>query len=127
MFAAFREVFFAAREHREEIDLGAILTGGHRLASAIIGVPLGRLAPGYAADVMRLDYCPPTPLTSDNVVGHLLFGLSAAHVRSVWVAGEPVVTDRQLVRLNAAELASSARDMAPDLWSRTATNRENGS
>ena len=70
-----------------------LLAGGHRLAAALFGLPFGKLDAGGPADLVVLDYRPPTPLTSDNLAGHLLFGLDRSHVRSVMVAG-PVRRDR---------------------------------
>ena len=37
--------------------------------------------PARSADLMLVDYFPPTPLDSDNLFGHLLFGISNAPVR----------------------------------------------
>ena len=49
-------------------------------ASACFGETLGRLVPGALADVNVVDYDPPTPLTAENINGHLLFGISGRSV-----------------------------------------------
>jgi len=118
MLGAFKEAFYTAREHRHEVDLLALLTGGHKVASALLGVPLGKLAPGYGADLVRLDYRPPTPLTGDTLVGHLLFGVHAAHVRDVWVEGRPVVLGRRVMGVDERRLAADAATAARGLWDR---------
>jgi len=122
MLGALREAFYAAREHRHEVDLLGLVTGGHRLASALLGVKLGRLSPGWAADLVRLDYRRPSPLTGDTLVGHLLFGLDRAHVRGVWVDGRPVVRERRLARGEMAGLATRARAASGKLWARYRAN-----
>ena len=118
MPGAFREAFLAAREHHHEVDLLALWNGGHRLASEHLGVPLGRLRPGYRADLVALDHAPPTPLHADNVVGHLLFHIAAAHVRHVWVEGRAVVRDRSLVGVDWADVSQEATTAARALWER---------
>ena len=65
-----------------------------------------------------LDYAPPTPLTADNLAGHLVFGLDRSHVRSVMVAGRFVVSDRRIVSLDARAVMARARQAAPALWAR---------
>ena len=72
-----------------------LLAGGHRLAAALFGLPFGKLDAGAPADLVVLDYAPPTPLHTDNLGGHLLFGVDRSHVRSVMVAGRWVVRDRR--------------------------------
>ncbi len=118
MFGAVQEAFFAAREHRHDLDVVELVTGSHRLASELLGIPLGRLDPGYVADIVRLRDLPPTPLTTDNVVGHLLFGLGARQVRDVWVGGERRFDNGQVVGVDEEALARDCRRAAEDLWER---------
>ena len=118
MLGAFKEAFYAAREHRHEPDLLALLTGGHKVASALLGVPLGRLAPGYGADLVRLDYRPPTPLSADTLIGHLLFGAHAGHIRDVWVEGRAVLLGRRVMGIDEGRLARDAAAAATDIWGR---------
>ncbi len=118
MPGAFREAFLAAREHHHELDLLALWNGGHRLASELLGVPLGRLRPGYRADLVALDHAAPTPLDAGNVIGHLLFHIAAAHVRHVWVEGRPVVRDRSLIGVDWADVSHEATEAARALWER---------
>ena len=95
-----------------------LLAGGHRLAAALFGLPFGKLDPGAPADLAVLDYRPPTPLVSDNLAGHLLFGLDRSHVSSVMVAGRWVVRDRRLTGVDAPAAAARARTAAAALWKR---------
>ncbi|HUG54040.1 MAG TPA: amidohydrolase family protein [Vicinamibacteria bacterium] len=123
MQAEARAAFLKMREAGREDALGAtleLLAGGHRLAAALFGVPFGKLDVGGPADLVLLDYHPPTPLGSDNLAGHLLFGLDRSHVRSVMVAGRFVVRDRQVTGLDAPAVLAAARQAAPRLWERMA-------
>jgi putative selenium metabolism protein SsnA len=96
----------------------ALLAGGHRLASELLGLPFGRLDAGAPADLVVLDYRSPTPLTADNVVGHLLFGLDRSHVSSVMVAGRFVVRDRRILGVDAEAVQERARHAAREVWAR---------
>ena len=95
-----------------------LLAGGHRLAASVFGLPFGRLEPGAPADLVILDYSSPTPVTSANLTGHLLFGLDRSHPVSVMVGGRWVVRDRRLVTVDAPALLARARTAAAALWQR---------
>jgi len=95
-----------------------MLVGGHRLAAAAFGLPLGRLDAGAPADLVVLDYRPPTPLTEENLAGHVLFGLDRSHVRSTMVAGRLVLRNRKLTTVDEAAVLASARTAAEGVWKR---------
>jgi cytosine/adenosine deaminase-related metal-dependent hydrolase len=97
--------------------LGA-LTGGARLAGSTLGVELGRITPGYQADLVVLDPVPGPPLRSDNLASAFLFRLSAAAVRDVMVAGEWRLLDRTPLAIDVATLDEQARSAASALWQR---------
>ena len=79
---------------------------------------LGTLQPGAPADLVVLEYPEPTPVTTSNLGGHWMFGLDAARVRDVMVAGRWVVRDRRLVSADQEEIAALARVTAARLWER---------
>ena len=60
---------------------------GRGMAAAVCGLPFGKLDAGGPADLVVLDYRPPTPLDAGNLGAHLLFGVDRSHVASVMVAG----------------------------------------
>src|SRR5438132_669032 len=95
-----------------------LVAGGHRLAAALFGLPFGKLDAGAPADLIVLDYRPPTDLQADNLAGHLLFGIDRSHVRSVMVAGRWVMRERELAGVDAAAAFARARAAARDVWSR---------
>src|SRR5262249_60298849 len=84
----------------------AWLSRGHRLASEIFGQPIGAIKKGAPADIVVLAYDPPTPLNVDSLDAHLLFGMSALHVRDVFAAGRAVMRNRKLVGIDERRLAS---------------------
>ena len=121
MLAEARAAFLKMRDAGRADAFAAaleMLVGGHRLAAAFFGLPLGRLDAGAPADLVVLDYRPPTPLTAENLAGHLLFGLDRSHVRSTMVAGRFVLRDRKLTTVDEAAVLASARAAAERLWKR---------
>jgi putative selenium metabolism protein SsnA len=80
---------------------------------------LGELAPGKAADLVLIDYEPPTPLDADTFLGHLVFGISQATVDSTVVGGKVLMAGKRLcLDLDEAALAAHARERAVALWER---------
>jgi putative selenium metabolism protein SsnA len=121
LLAEARAAFLKMRESGRDDAYAAtleLLAGGHRLAAALFGLPFGKLDAGAPADLVVLDYRPPTPVTAENLAGHLVFGLDRSHVRSVMVAGRLVVSNGRIVNVDAREVVARARHAAPLLWSR---------
>jgi putative selenium metabolism protein SsnA len=121
MFAEARAAFLAMRDAGRPDALDAalkMLAGGFELARERFGLPFGTLGPGAPADLVLLDYRPPTPLDSGSLAGHLLFGVDRGHVRSVVVAGRFVLRDRRVVLVDEAALLAEARGAAERLWRR---------
>jgi putative selenium metabolism protein SsnA len=124
VFAESCAAFWRAREADPSIGpawiLGAV-AGSARVAGVCFDEPLlGRIEAGAPADLVVLDYDPPTPLGADDLASHWAYGFSSRLVRDVIVAGEVVVRDRRLTRADAREIRSLAREQASRLWERVA-------
>ena len=89
-----------------------------RLANAFFEKPVGILAPGAFADLILLDYYPTTPLHSDNLPWHILFGISGGHVHSTICHGETLMRDRKLLTLDEGEITARSRKRAQETWER---------
>jgi putative selenium metabolism protein SsnA len=89
-----------------------------RSASKCLGVQLGMLEPGAAADLVLTNYRPATPLTSDNLAGHFLFAMGPEFVRDVMVAGWWVLRKGHVVTCDEAELRAISIETARDLLER---------
>jgi putative selenium metabolism protein SsnA len=122
MFGEVRTAYFRARE--EDIALSgswplARLAAAAELAGRIFGEPgLGVIVAGAPADLVVLDYRAPTPLDDVNLAGHWIFGLRAAQVRDVMVAGDLVVADRRLTRVDHDRVIAQTATAARQLWRR---------
>ncbi|MBP7674830.1 MAG: putative aminohydrolase SsnA [Thermoanaerobaculia bacterium] len=98
---------------------GALFVENPRIASALWGFPIGTLAEGAAADVILVDYLPPTPLNDATVLGHLVFGLSQAVVDTTICGGRVLMEGRKLaIDVDEEALAGESRRLATALWER---------
>lgn len=77
---------------------------------------LGELSVGAAADLILLDYLPPTPLSSGNFPWHLIFGIDGHHVNSTMVAGRWLMRQRQLLTIDEARIHARAHELSQALW-----------
>jgi putative selenium metabolism protein SsnA len=98
--------------------LPAMLQNGQQLVSEFFGRSFGTLSKGSPADLVVLDYNPPTPLHSKNLLGHFLFGMNSTVVQHVMVDGNWVVWDRQVPGIDEQAVADKARKVALKLWKR---------
>jgi putative selenium metabolism protein SsnA len=96
----------------------ALFSNNREIVKQIWGTEIGRIAPGARADLLVVDYHPPTPIDSSNLPGHLLFGVSNAPVYSLMVDGRWVVRDGHCVNLDEREIAQKATAHAHALWER---------
>ncbi len=108
MFAEARFAFFKARDAHAPARVLEMLQAGQDLASLYYGRAL--------ADLVILDYDPPTPLSAENLAGHLIFGMDSRHVSSVIVGGTFVLRDRRFPRLDVAAILERTRTQARLLW-----------
>ena len=56
------------------------------------------------ADLLIAEYVPFTPLHRDSLVGHLLFGLSFARVRTTIARGRVIVDEGRVPHLDEAAI-----------------------
>jgi len=88
------------------------------LAGMFFGEEMGILAPGAAADLIFVDYNAPTPMTTENLPWHMLFGFRNGMVTTTIVDGEFLMKERQLLTLDEKEIAARARELAAQVWKR---------
>jgi putative selenium metabolism protein SsnA len=94
------------------------LLNNRTIAKKVWGLEIGRIEEGARADLVLYDYFPPTPLTSDNIFGHALFGIAHAPVESLIVNGRFVIRSREFVNVDERAVAERATACARDLWRR---------
>lgn len=87
-----------------------------KMAEQFFHITTGILTPGAAADVIVMDYEPPTRLTADNINGHLLFGANGMNVVTTISNGVVRYQDRQWQGLDKQALLGEVREIAEELW-----------
>lgn len=91
----------------------------YEIAKRLLGVDLGKIKAGYQADLILVNYDPPTPLHADNMMEHVIFGLcSHFDVTSAIVNGKVVMKDRQILGVDMKRAYANARQQAQSLWDR---------
>jgi cytosine/adenosine deaminase-related metal-dependent hydrolase len=121
MFEEAKFGYFRDAESESPVGFSRIpemLNNGQRLASQFFGHPFGTLQKGSPADLVVLGYSPPTPLTSRNLLGHFLFGMSSSMVEHVIVNGNRIVWNKQLIGIDENDVMQRAAKVAKKLWTR---------
>jgi len=95
-----------------------LLDNNARIAQRIFGAKIGYLEPDYLADIIILDYLPPTPLKSENFLGHLLFGLVNAPVDTTIVAGRILMKNKKLTIIDEEKVLAQSRQTAKKFWAK---------
>ncbi len=95
-----------------------LLFNNARIANRFFPVTLGSLEVGAAADLALLDYHPPTPLTSDNFLGHFIFGMVDAVVDTTVAGGKILMRGKEIQVLDEERVAARSRELAAKMWKR---------
>jgi putative selenium metabolism protein SsnA len=82
------------------------------------GIKLGEIAEGSPADLAILDYYPPTPLSEENFLGHLIFGLVDATVDTTVCKGKILMQGKKILSLDEERITARSRELAPKVWKR---------
>lgn len=67
-------------------------------------------------NLVVLDYDTPTELTSDNFLGHFVYGINSSHVDTVVAQGKVIVEGGVLKSTDEAEILAYSREMGTKLW-----------
>lgn len=84
----------------------------------------GSLEPGKAADIIAIDMTGPGYSETPDPETLLVYSGSGRDTRHVWVAGEQLVRDGQLLRQDYGAVRSAYSRTYNDFWSRVAAARE---
>lgn len=94
------------------------LVNNAKIMARFFPVLLGELTVGAAADLIVIDYDPPTPLTAENYYSHLIFGVAGSTVETTIIDGKILMQDRKLSDIDDVEVHARARELAAKLWER---------
>ena len=67
-------------------------------------------------NLVILDYDSPTDVTSENFLGHFIFGIESRHVERVICRGKVIVEEGRVTTVDESEVLGFAREMGRKLW-----------
>lgn len=86
------------------------------IASRYFKAPLGVLKEGAAADVIVVDYDPPTRLDETNLNSHILFGMTGRDVVTTICNGRVLMENREVKVIDVEEAMAKCREASTGLW-----------
>ncbi|MBX5483284.1 MAG: amidohydrolase family protein [Myxococcaceae bacterium] len=107
-----------ARDAGQPIPVLKYLANGHRIASQVFGETIGPLCEGAIADLVVLDYRPPTPITPENLASHVVGGFGPRCVESVMIDGVWRLWARRPLSVTPETVFANAREAAAAVWAR---------
>jgi putative selenium metabolism protein SsnA len=85
------------------------------IASKIFNQNVGKLKKNYLADIVILDYYPPTTLSDETLISHLLFGICNAPVDTTIINGKVLMRNKELLYIDEQQIATEAQSVAKTL------------
>lgn len=99
--------------------LSTLLFQNARIAGRYWDCGLGELKEGHAADIILIDYIPPTPLDESTFLGHFAFGITQAPVDTTIAGGRVLMAGKKLrLDIDEEEIGRKSRELAARLWER---------
>ena len=123
MFEEFKFAYFSHRNSGGGLwpgDYLKMLANGNRIIGPLFGMDFGRIEDGCAADLIICGYDAPTPLSAENIAGHMAFGMQSKNVETVIVGGNIVIENGSLTK-GLSGIYADARKEAAALWKRMDT------
>jgi cytosine/adenosine deaminase-related metal-dependent hydrolase len=101
-------------------DLVQIIKNGYEFISSSLNIKLGRIEKGYKADFVVIPYNPPTPISKDNILGHVIFGIfDGFRPKQVWISGMQLIKDYEPT-FEVEDTLEEVRIEAAKVWERLA-------
>jgi len=120
MFEETKFAYFKNQDAKGKMGMSEwmhVLQSGNVLLERYFENKFGKIEEGFAADVVILDYQAPTPLQSENLAGHFLFGFSSRDVETVIINGKIVYEERTFA-FDTSNIYKEAQKAAKKLWSK---------
>lgn len=93
-----------------------LFENNRKIANRYFKAPLGILKEGAAADVIVVDYDPPTHLDENNINGHILFGMTGRDVVATIGNGKVLMKDREVKTADTERVMAKCRESSAKLW-----------
>lgn len=101
------------------VEIPTMLFENNRaITERFISSPIGILKKGALADIIVVDYNPPTPINENNINSHLVFGVNGRNVDTTIINGKVIMEDRKLVNIDEERIIARGRELAAEVWKR---------
>ena len=84
---------------------------GTHVGAQVLGLPVGRIAPGFRADLVALDLGDPSLWPVQSLAKNIVYSLSSRAVTDVMVQGRHVVKQRELQSVPLQEIRHRVREL----------------
>ena len=88
------------------------------IIKSITGINTGKLVQNYKADVLITNYYPKTPITKDNVMGHIMFGVLNNTIDTTIINGKICMREGKIPNIDLADISRKSTEHAQDVWNR---------
>lgn len=95
-----------------------LFNNNRKIVERFIDGKVGILQEGALADVIVVDYNPPTPINENNINAHLLFGITGKNVDTTIINGKVLMEARKLVNIDEERIMAKSRELAAKVWER---------
>lgn len=100
-------------------EVPAMLFDNNReITERFINGQTGILKEGALADIILVDYNPPTPINENNINSHMVFGIIGRNVDTTIINGKVIMEGRKLVNVDEEEIMAKGREHAAEVWKR---------
>src|SRR5690606_15506298 len=106
-----------ARTDGQAITAEDCFAMGTEVGGQVLGLPVGRIAPGHRCDLVAVDLADPSLWPTTQLAKNVVYALSARAITDVVVDGDIVVEDRRLARVDLKEIEARVRDLT-QAWRR---------
>lgn len=89
-----------------------------KITERFIDGKVGVLEEGALADIIVVDYNPPTPINENNINSHILFGINGRNVDTTIINGKVLMEDRKLLHVDEERVMARSRELAKEVWKR---------
>lgn len=95
-----------------------LFNNNRKIVERFIDGKIGILQEGALADIIIVDYNPPTPINENNINSHLLFGINGRNVDTTIINGKVIMEDRKIINIDEERIMARSRELAASVWQR---------